>query len=173
MVRGDWQLLPWLKNQVPDGQGGTEDNPLSLLARWKIFDNLRRSLSPVGTLAALVLGICFSGRAFAWAGGVAVLAAASNLLLSGAELAAGGGTVNTAATIPRSSPGWRESSCRPPSSWSFCHIRHIPPPPPPQRPCGEWASPRGACWPGSLPLRRKRGETAYGSTGKNAGFPWS
>lgn len=87
-IRGDWQLLPWLKNQVPDGQGGTEDNPLSLLARWKIFDNLRRSLSPVGTLAALVLGICFSGRAFAWAGGVAVLAAASNLLLSGAELAA-------------------------------------------------------------------------------------
>ncbi|MCI8422014.1 MAG: hypothetical protein HFF50_00560 [Lawsonibacter sp.] len=87
-IRGDWQLLPWLGRQVPDGRGGREENPLPLLARWKIFDNLRRSLSPVFTLAALVLGLCLSGRSFAWAGGVAVVAAASNLLLSGAELAA-------------------------------------------------------------------------------------
>lgn len=87
-VRGDWQLLPWLFSRVPDGRGGKEDNPLTRLARWKIFDNLRRSLSPVFTLAALVLGICRWDAAFAWAGGAAVLAAASNLLLSGAELAA-------------------------------------------------------------------------------------
>ena len=87
-VRGDWQLLPWLFSRVPDGQGGKEETPLTLLARWKIFDNLRRSLSPVFTLAALVLGICRWDAAFAWAGGVAVVAAASNLLLSGAELAA-------------------------------------------------------------------------------------
>lgn len=86
-IRGDWQLLPWLGKRVPDGQGGREDNPLPPLARWKMFDNLRRSLSPVFTLLTLVLGMCFSGRVFAWAGGVAVLAAASNLLLSGAELA--------------------------------------------------------------------------------------
>ena len=87
-VRGDWQLLPWLPRRVPDGRGGKEDNPLTPLARWKIFDNLRRSLSPVFTLTALVLGICRWDAAFAWAGGIAVVAAASNLLLSGAELAA-------------------------------------------------------------------------------------
>ena len=87
-VRGDWQLLPWLGRRVPDGRGGREDNPLPLLARWKIFDNLRRSLSPVFTLTALVLGLCFSGTVLAWAGGIAVVAAASGLLLSGAELAA-------------------------------------------------------------------------------------
>ena len=87
-IRGDWQLLPWLGRRVPDGRGGREDNPLTPLAKWKILDNLRRSLSPVLTLTALVLGICFSGAVFAWAGGTAVLAAASNLLLSGAELAA-------------------------------------------------------------------------------------
>lgn len=87
-IRGDWQLLPWLGRTVPNGRGEREDNPLPILARWKIFDNLRRSLSPVFTLLTLVLGICLSGAVFAWAGGVAVLAAASNLLLSGAELAA-------------------------------------------------------------------------------------
>lgn len=87
-IRGDWQLLPWLGRHVPDGNDGREANPLSFLSRWKIFDNLRRSLSPVFTLTALVLGICLSGTVFAWAGGVAVVAAASNLLLSGAELAA-------------------------------------------------------------------------------------
>ncbi len=86
-IRGDWQLLPWLGGRVPDGCGGREDNPLPPLARWKILDNLRRSLSPIFTQLTLVLGMCFSGRVFAWAGGVAVVAAASNLLLSGAELA--------------------------------------------------------------------------------------
>lgn len=86
-IRGDWQLLPWLGRRVPDGRGGREENPLPPLAKWKIFDNLRRSLSPIFTLVTLVLGMCFSGRVFAWAGGVAVVAAASNLLLSGAELA--------------------------------------------------------------------------------------
>ncbi len=86
-IRGDWQLLPWLGRRVPNGEGGREGNPLPPLAKWKIFDNLRRSLSPVFTLLTLVLGICFSGKVFAIAGGVAVLSAASNLLLSGAELA--------------------------------------------------------------------------------------
>ena len=86
-IRGDWQILPWLGRYVPDGQGGRERNPLTPLARWKIFDNLRRSLSPIFTLVTLVLGMCFSGKVFAWAGAVAVVAAASNLLLSGAELA--------------------------------------------------------------------------------------
>ena len=86
-IRGDWQLLPWLGRRVPDGRGGKEENPLPPLAKWKILDNLRRSLSPIFTLLTLMLGMCFSGNVFAWAGGVAVLAAASNLLLSGAELA--------------------------------------------------------------------------------------
>ncbi len=90
-VRGDWQLFPWLLPKVPslrEGCSGREENPLSALARWKIFDNLRRSLSPIATLLALVLGICLSGKTFAVAGTAAVLSAASNLLLSGVELAA-------------------------------------------------------------------------------------
>ena len=42
-IRGDWQLLPWLRARVP-GPDGPEPNRLSLLSRWKILDNLRRSL---------------------------------------------------------------------------------------------------------------------------------
>ena len=42
-VRGDWQLLPWLGRRVPT-PGGWRDNPLPLLERWKLLDNLRRSL---------------------------------------------------------------------------------------------------------------------------------
>lgn len=44
-VRGDWQTLPWLLPRVPT-PAGREPNPLSALHRWKIIDNLRRSLFP-------------------------------------------------------------------------------------------------------------------------------
>jgi cyclic beta-1,2-glucan synthetase len=49
-MRGDWQLVPWL---LPRLSGGA--NRLSGLSRWKIFDNLRRSLTaPALTLLLLV-----------------------------------------------------------------------------------------------------------------------
>jgi len=55
-VRGDWQLLPWLFGRAP-GQGGNPVvNPLPFLARWKIFDNLRRSLLEIATLCLLMAG---------------------------------------------------------------------------------------------------------------------
>ncbi|MFO0841099.1 MAG: glucoamylase family protein [Gemmataceae bacterium] len=55
-VRGDWQLLPWLAPRVPTKSGERIANPLPLLERWKIVDNLRRSLVPPGLLLLLVLG---------------------------------------------------------------------------------------------------------------------
>ncbi len=54
-IRGDWQLLPWLTRTVP-GPGGPEPNRLSLLSRWKILDNLRRSLVEPAQLAFLAAG---------------------------------------------------------------------------------------------------------------------
>src|SRR5439155_21583092 len=54
-VRGDWQLLPWLGPRVPSPEG-PRPNPLPLLERWKLFDNLRRSLVPPALVALLVLG---------------------------------------------------------------------------------------------------------------------
>ncbi len=42
-IRGDWQLLPWLLPKVQT-KAGLAPNRLSIINRWKIFDNLRRSL---------------------------------------------------------------------------------------------------------------------------------
>ncbi len=42
-ARGDWQLLPWSGRTVPTATG-SGPNPLPLLERWKVLDNLRRSL---------------------------------------------------------------------------------------------------------------------------------
>nr|WP_018013074.1 cyclic beta-(1,2)-glucan synthase [Sinorhizobium medicae] len=46
-ARGDWQLLPYIFNPK---------SGLSMLGRWKMYDNLRRSLIPVAWLAASVMG---------------------------------------------------------------------------------------------------------------------
>ena len=52
-VRGDWQLLPWLFPHVPRASGRAP-NDLSPIDRWKIFDNLRRSLFAPSILALLI-----------------------------------------------------------------------------------------------------------------------
>ncbi len=54
-IRGDWQLLPWLQRRVP-GPDGAERNRLSLLSRWKIVDNLRRSTVELAQLLFLLGG---------------------------------------------------------------------------------------------------------------------
>jgi cyclic beta-1,2-glucan synthetase len=41
-VRGDWQLLPWILGR---GDGGTRRARIPVPGRWKMLDNLRRSLS--------------------------------------------------------------------------------------------------------------------------------
>jgi hypothetical protein len=43
-VRGDWQIAQWMFGRVPDESGHWGRNPISEISRWKIFDNLRRSL---------------------------------------------------------------------------------------------------------------------------------
>ncbi len=43
-IRGDWQLIPWLSPLIPVTGGHLLRNPLQLIDRWKIFENLRRSL---------------------------------------------------------------------------------------------------------------------------------
>lgn len=53
-IRGDWQIADWCTPYVPSGDGKRVPNPLSLLNRWKIFDNLRRSVVPAATIAFLI-----------------------------------------------------------------------------------------------------------------------
>ncbi|HLZ33702.1 MAG TPA: glucoamylase family protein, partial [Nitrospira sp.] len=43
-VRGDWQIVQWMFSRVPEESGRSVPNPISFISRWKIFDNLRRSL---------------------------------------------------------------------------------------------------------------------------------
>ena len=57
-TRGDWQLAGWLRSSVPSAGGKREPNPLSALSRWKLFDNLRRSL--VATALTALLLLCWS-----------------------------------------------------------------------------------------------------------------
>src|SRR5262249_36573562 len=65
-VRGDWQILLWLFPWVP-ARGGVERNRLSLIARFKIFDNLRRSLGAPAWVAYLTAAwTLFPGRALGW-----------------------------------------------------------------------------------------------------------
>ncbi|MEO6065662.1 MAG: glucoamylase family protein, partial [Lysobacterales bacterium] len=65
-VRGDWQLLPWLLPRVPRENGSWSRNPLSALSRWKLFDNLRRSLVAPATVALLWLGWAQAARPGVW-----------------------------------------------------------------------------------------------------------
>ncbi|MCX5805829.1 MAG: cyclic beta 1-2 glucan synthetase [Proteobacteria bacterium] len=55
-IRGDWQLCRWLLPGVPGLDVSFKKNPLSALSRWKIFDNLRRSISPLVLTLMLILG---------------------------------------------------------------------------------------------------------------------
>jgi cyclic beta-1,2-glucan synthetase len=66
-TRGDWQLAEWLLPRVPDATGKRIENPLSFDSRWKIFDNLRRSLVEPAAFALLILGwLALPGSALRW-----------------------------------------------------------------------------------------------------------
>ncbi len=66
-VRGDWQIAQWLFSRVPDESGRYVRNPISTISRWKIFDNLRRSLVDPLTLILLVAGwLGLPGGALYW-----------------------------------------------------------------------------------------------------------
>ncbi len=55
-IRGDWQIIRWLLPGVPGLKANFQKNPLSLLSRWKIFDNLRRSLVPSALTVLFLAG---------------------------------------------------------------------------------------------------------------------
>ncbi len=53
-ARGDWQLLPWIFGRGDAAQ--RRKGRLPLLSRWKMFDNLRRTLSAPAAVLALGCG---------------------------------------------------------------------------------------------------------------------
>ncbi|MGH9760258.1 MAG: glucoamylase family protein, partial [Blastocatellia bacterium] len=58
-VRGDWQIIFWLLPRVPDYFGNIVRNPISVISRWKIVDNLRRSLTEFATFVLFLSGWLF------------------------------------------------------------------------------------------------------------------
>jgi cyclic beta-1,2-glucan synthetase len=66
-LRGDWQIAQWLFSKVPDESGRYVRNPIATISRWKIFDNLRRSLVEVFTFLLLLAGwLGLPGGALYW-----------------------------------------------------------------------------------------------------------
>jgi cyclic beta-1,2-glucan synthetase len=66
-IRGDWQILRWLLPRVPDAEGNLIKNPLKFVARWKILDNLRRSITEFATFVLLLASWFFlPGPASYW-----------------------------------------------------------------------------------------------------------
>ncbi|GGY69182.1 cyclic beta 1-2 glucan synthetase [Cellvibrio zantedeschiae] len=65
-IRGDWQIASWILPRVPGANGKSAGNPLSALSRWKIMDNLVRSLAPIALLLLLLLGWCIAGDVWFW-----------------------------------------------------------------------------------------------------------
>jgi cyclic beta-1,2-glucan synthetase len=66
-IRGDWQIARWLWRTVPDATGRPVPNTLPVVSRWKILDNLRRSLLPPALMALFFAGWTFlPGSAGLW-----------------------------------------------------------------------------------------------------------
>jgi cyclic beta-1,2-glucan synthetase len=64
-VRGDWQLLPWIFGFGRKASDGF--NAVPLMGRWKLLDNLRRSLSaPAALLAMLIAWLLPVSAAAVW-----------------------------------------------------------------------------------------------------------
>ncbi len=81
-IRGDWQLLPWTLPWSPDARGGYERNRLSALARWKIADNMRRSLEPAAFLCMFLAGWLLMAQPVAWTLAVLAVSMLTPLLAS-------------------------------------------------------------------------------------------
>jgi len=65
-IRGDWQIADWLFPYVPGPGQAKLRNPLSALSRWKILDNLRRSLAPAAMVLLLFAGWAAPGSGWLW-----------------------------------------------------------------------------------------------------------
>ncbi len=64
-VRGDWQLLPWILGHGPAAPGERHPFSIPVIGRWKMFDNLRRSLAAPAAFLVLVVS-CVLPAASPW-----------------------------------------------------------------------------------------------------------
>ncbi|MFH0801431.1 MAG: glucoamylase family protein [bacterium] len=102
-IRGDWQIADWILPGVPLPGGKRGPNPLSGFDRWKVFDNLRRSLIPPASLGLLIVSWLISP----WIGWISTLVVAMQLLFQ---------PLAQPLTMATTSQGWR--------SFSFPKVAH-------------------------------------------------
>ncbi len=82
-IRGDWQIAQWVMRRVPGPDARLRKNPLSMLSRWKIFDNLRRSLMSAALTLQLLLGWTVLPSAWFWTLAVVGIILIPSLIASG------------------------------------------------------------------------------------------
>ena len=64
-ARGDWQLLPWILGRGPVVSEDRKRGAIPAIGRWKMVDNLRRTLSAPAAVLALLVGWTLSFEAAA------------------------------------------------------------------------------------------------------------
>ena len=85
-IRGDWQLLPWTLPWARNADGKRVRNRLSVMARWKILDNLRRSLEPLALLLMFAWAWLASSEPLSWTVAVIGLLVIQPLLRAASDL---------------------------------------------------------------------------------------
>jgi len=80
-VRGDWQNISFLFSHI-NAPNGKIKNPMNGLSRYKLLDNLVRSITPVMALACLVAALFFDSRSAGLLCITAFLSTCSGELLS-------------------------------------------------------------------------------------------
>ena len=86
-VRGDWQLLPWIFGLGGKSSSDERVAGIPLMGRWKMLDNLRRSLSaPAAMLAMLIAWLQKYHAAEIWTAFILLTIALPPLLPAIAEL---------------------------------------------------------------------------------------
>lgn len=66
-IRGDWQLIQWLGRRVRNGENQLVNNPISAISKWKIFDNLRRSLVAPSLMVVIFCSVgLLPGSSWVW-----------------------------------------------------------------------------------------------------------
>jgi len=80
-ARGDWQLLPWLFGRGHTGSAPHRPVVIPAIGRWKIIDNLRRTLSAPAACLTLIVGWLLPERsAWVWSGFILTTIAVPSLL---------------------------------------------------------------------------------------------
>ena len=80
-VRGDWQLIPWLKRKIFNKKMEKVDNPLSYVSKYKMLDNLRRSLVNPALMILLVAGVSILPGSSLFYAGIVLLTLAFPLFI--------------------------------------------------------------------------------------------